>query len=223
MTRRIALGVALGVGLLIVLDAVAVRLGVAAGALPTIAGPSPWLVSRAAGLTAFVALALDVIVGLAMSTGALDRHLPRARTLELHRWLSTVALGLTAAHALALLADRAVRFDALDVLVPFASSYRAWAVGLGVLAAYAALVVHASFGWRKRLGARTWRRLHHLSFVAFAGALVHGLAAGSDRGAAGVQLLYLASATVVAGLVVVRLTSARRRGGRRARGAAARS
>lgn len=204
-TTAVALGLAVGLALLLVLDALAVRLGLADGALPRLSGTSAWLLSRAAGVTAYLALALDVIFGLLVSTRAADRWIPRGRTVELHRWLSTVALSLTGVHAVALLADRFIRFDVLDLLVPFVSSYRSLAVGLGVLAAYAALLVHASFGWRKRLGPRTWRRLHALSFAAFAGALVHGLLAGSDRGAPAVQLLYAVTGGTVVALVALRL------------------
>ena len=212
MHRRIVLGVAIGGALLLVLDAVAVRADIATGAVPTLAGPSLWITSRAAGVTAFLALTLDVVFGLFMSTGAADRLVPRARSVEVHRWLSTVALALTAMHALVLIGDRYVRFDVLDVLVPFLSSYRSLAIGLGVLAAYGALVVHASFGLRRRLGARTWRKLHYLSFVVFAAALAHGLLAGSDRDAPGMQALYVVCLTVVASLVVFRTVARPARG-----------
>jgi DMSO/TMAO reductase YedYZ heme-binding membrane subunit len=222
--RRLALGVAIGLGLLLVVDALAVRLGIAPGVLPTVAGTTPWILSRAAGVTAYLALALDVIAGLALSTGAFDRVVPRARSLELHRSLSVVALALTGLHTGALLVDRFIRFDVLAVLVPFASSYRAPAVALGVAAAYAALVVHLSFGWRKRLGPKTWRRLHYTSFAAFAAALLHGLLAGSDTGATGMRLLYAATAIAIVALVAIRLTASRVRAARRpARGAAGRS
>lgn len=123
MRRRIALGIASGGVLLIVLDAVAVRLGLAAGAIPKLAGTSLWVTSRAAGVTAFLALTLDVIFGLLVSTGAADRLVPRARSVDVHRWLSSVALALTGVHAIALIGDRFVRFDVLDLLVPFLSSY----------------------------------------------------------------------------------------------------
>lgn len=220
--RPLALGLAIGGAVLLVLDAIATRAGLAHGVLPTLAGTAPWTLSRAAGVTAFAALALDVIAGLAMSTGVGDRALPRARSLELHRTLSAVALALTGLHALALLVDRFIRFDVVAVLVPLASPYRAPAVALGVIAAYAALVVHLSFDWRKRLGTRTWRRLHHLAFVAFAGALLHAIAAGTDRGARPLQLLYATTALVVLALVGVRLRGRRSRA-RPARDAAARS
>lgn len=204
MHRRIALGVALGGGLLLVLDAVAVRMGIAGGAIPTLPGSASWITSRAAGVTAFLALTLDVLFGLFVSTGAVDRLIPRARSVDVHRWLSTVALALTAVHAVTLALDRFVRFDVLDLLVPFLSSYRSLAVGLGVLAAYGALVVHASFSLRRRIGAKGWRRLHYLSFFVFAAALAHGFFAGSDSSATGMQALYVSSFAAVAALGLLR-------------------
>lgn len=203
MRKPIALGVALGVALLLALDALAVRLGVATTAVPKVAGASLWVTSRAAGVTAFVALTLSVAFGLLVSTGAADRLVPRARSVELHRWLSTAALGVTAVHAIALLGDRFVQFDLFAVLLPFASPYRSVAVALGVLAAHAALLIHASFSWRKRIGVRAWRALHYLSFPAYVAALGHGVLAGSDSRA--LAALYLASGACVAGLVLLRL------------------
>ncbi len=204
MHRRIALGIAIGGALLLVLDAVAVRMGIAGGAIPKLSGSSLWITSRAAGVTAFLALMLDMVFGLFVSTGAADRVIPRGRSVDVHRWLSTVALSLTAVHALALIGDRFVRFDVLDLLVPFLSSYRSFAVALGVLAAYGAILLHASFSLRRRIGAATWRKVHYLSFFVFASALAHGLLAGTDTSARGVRALYVACLTVVAALGLYR-------------------
>jgi predicted ferric reductase len=205
--ERVALGVALGGLLLLLVDAATVRLGLAPGMVPTLAGTSLWITSRAAGVTAFVALTLDVVFGLFVSTGAADRWVPRAKSVALHRGLSLAALGLTALHALVLVGDRFVRFDVLDLLVPFLSSYRSAAVALGVLAAYGALLVHASFAWRRTLGAKAWRALHYLSFVVFAAALLHGVLAGSDTSTRGMQALYVASVAAVGALAGLRVVS----------------
>ena len=85
MRKAVAWGSIVGVLVLLVLDAVLTRSGVIAHVLPRASGPGPWLVSRALGLTAYVALSLDIVLGLLVSTGAADRALPRARTLELHQ------------------------------------------------------------------------------------------------------------------------------------------
>lgn len=204
MRRTLAIGVGLGLVALVVLGAVATRLGVLAP-LPRPDGPWAWVATRAAGVTALVALWLDVMVGLAMSTGALDRLIARARSLELHQALGRMALGFTAGHVALLLLDGAVRFDALDVLVPGMADYRPVATGAGIVAAYLAVVVHVSFGLRGWLGPRTWRRLHGLAFVALVGALGHGLVAGSDTSAPAMRTFYTALAAGVAALSTVRI------------------
>lgn len=131
-------------------------------------------------MTAFVALALDVTFGLFLSTGAADRWISRARSVDVHRWLSSVTLVLVATHALLLMGDGFVRFDVPDALVPFIAPYRPTAVALGVFATYLVIVVQVSLQLRHRIGTRTWRRLHHLTFVVFVLTTAHGVLAGSD-------------------------------------------
>lgn len=218
MARPILLGIAIGGFFLLVLDAAVVRLGLATGMVPKLDGSVLWVISRAAGVTAYLALTLNVILGLFVSTGTAF-FLPRARTVEVHRWLSAVALTMVAAHALALLGDGFARFDVLDIVIPFLSSYRAFAVGLGVAAAYAVALVHASFFWRRSIGPKTWRKLHRLTFFAFVAMLLHGLLAGSDTGTLGMQALYISSGTAVAGLVLYRVLRSTRRPARARRAA----
>jgi predicted ferric reductase len=164
--------------------------------------PVLWQASRAAGFAAYAALSAEVLLGLFLSTAVADRWIARPRAVELHRWLSAVALGLTGAHALALVGDRFVRFDVLDVLVPFLAPYRPAAVGVGGLAAYGAAAVHVSFRLRSRIGARAWRALHFLSFGAYAGATAHGLLAGTDAALPWARAVYAASAGLVLWLVL---------------------
>ena len=203
--RELVRGLVVGLLLLAVFGAIASRAGWATIDVPRPDGTGPWFVSRATGFAAYIALALDVIVGLLVSTRAGDRWLARGTSIDLHGWLSPVALGLVLGHALVLVADSYIRFDALAVLVPFASPYRPVAVGLGVIAGYLALVVHASFGLRRRLGAKTWRRLHYLSFVAFVAAALHALLAGSDSSRPWAVALYGTPLAIVLALVAHRV------------------
>jgi len=167
-------------------------------------GIEAWYFVRATGFAAFAALGLDMVVGLMISTRLSDRWLARGTAVELHRWLSPISLALVLAHAAVLLADDYVRFDVLDLLIPFITPYRPFATGLGVVALYVAVVVHASFALRKRIGARVWRRLHYLSFVAFAGAAVHACAAGTDTAHTWAIVLIAVPVTAVALLVGAR-------------------
>ena len=83
------------------------------------------------------------------------------------------------------------------LLVPGIAPYRPLATGLGVLAAELMVVIYASFSLRKRIGARNWRRLHWATYVVFALATVHGLAAGTDSGTTWALALYGAATCAV--------------------------
>ena len=203
--RDLVRGSAIGIAIVLVVGAIASRAGWAEIAAPRPSGTGPWQLARASGFAAFAALSFDVIVGLVVSTRIADRRVARGQLIELHSWLSPVALALVSTHAVALLADGYIRFDAVDVLVPFAAAYRPIAVGLGIVAAYIAVVVHASFALRRRLGAKTWRRLHYLSFVAFFVGALHGILAGSDSGHAWAIAMYAIPLAVVVVLVALRV------------------
>ncbi len=170
-----------------------------------VAAKLPWYVSRAAGITAYLLLSATTVLGLLISTRLLDRWLSRADVYALHEHCSWLALGFTALHAGALLVDRTEPFSVLQVLVPFAASYRPLATGLGVLALYLTALITASFYLRARIGQRTWRRLHTVTFGLYVLATAHGLLAGSSTGAAWMQWLYLASGAVVLFLTLTRL------------------
>lgn len=167
-------------------------------------GPGAWLASRAGGVTAYVALTIEIAFGMFLSTGVADRWIARARSIELHRWLSRGALLLVIGHAAALLFDRVQPFDLVDLVVPFAAPYRTFAVGLGVVAMWLLWLVHVSFGLRQRLGQRLWRTLHYASFGVFGLATAHGALAGTDE----LRVLHLASGALVTLLIFVRMARA---------------
>lgn len=200
--RDLVRGLVVGLLLLALLGAIASRTGWATISVPRPEGTGPWMLSRATGITAYLALSLDVILGLLISTRS-DRWLTRAQAIDLHRWLSPVTLALVAGHAVVLLGDRYLGFDLLDLVIPFASPVRTLAIGLGTIAAYLALVVHASFALRRRLGTKTWRRLHVLSFIVFIAATVHAVLAGTDTSQ--LRILYALVLVVVVTLVVRRI------------------
>lgn len=203
--RDVRRGLVIGLALLLIGGAVASRFGWGDITAPRASSTGPWLVARASGFAAFAALSLDVIVGLVVSTRVAGKRVSRGQLIELHGWLSPLALALVVGHALMLLADGYIRFDALDVLIPFVAPYRALAVGLGVIAAYIAFVVHASFGFRRALGTAWWRRLHFLSFAAFLAAALHGIIAGTDSGQPWAIAIYAMPLALVVGLTVRRV------------------
>jgi sulfoxide reductase heme-binding subunit YedZ len=142
--------------------------------------PTFWILARAAGFAAYLLLTGSVLAGLTVKTRVLGRAVRAAAVVDLHRTLALLGLGFLALHGTALALDTTVRIPAAALLVPGLSPYRPLATGIGVLSAELTVLVYASFGLRRRIGMRAWRALHWLTYAVFAGATVHGLAAGSD-------------------------------------------
>jgi sulfoxide reductase heme-binding subunit YedZ len=172
--------------------------------------PTAWLVARASGLCAVLLLSGAMVAGLLLSGKPLGTRLRPPLVLELHRTLSLAALVATAAHASALVLDTTMPVSLPALVVPGLVDYRAPWVAAGVVAGELALVVHLSFRWKARIGARAWRRLHTAVFLGWALAMAHGAAAGTDSGRLGVQLAYAVQLAVVLGLTSWRVTTRRR-------------
>jgi sulfoxide reductase heme-binding subunit YedZ len=142
--------------------------------------PTFWLLARATGVTAYVLLTLSVLAGLVLKSRPFGRALKAPAVMDTHRFLSSLALGAIAFHALTLVLDSTVHIGLGALLVPGMSAYRPLAVGLGVVAAELTALVAVSFPLRKKIGQRAWRRLHWATYGIFAAATVHGIAAGTD-------------------------------------------
>ena len=164
-----------------------------------------WFGARAAGLVAYVLATSSVLFGLATATRAGDRVAGRGTVADAHRALSLLTVLAIGAHVLLLAFDQYAGFGPADLLVPFATWYRPFWTGLGVLAAYMALAVYVSFYLRSRIGYRAWRALHFASFAVFAAATFHGLFAGSDGGAVWARGLYAVALSAVALAIAYRL------------------
>lgn len=172
----------------------------------------PWIVARAAGMTAYLLLELAVMVGVWLShPWRLGRRRPSPDFLyRTHTVLSVAALVLVAAHATALALDPYVQVGWKGAVIPGASGYRAGPVAAGVLAAYLALVAALSAGlgprmarrWSPQVARRLWLPLHRLSAVAWAAAWFHGVLAGSDTPA--FRLFYAASGAALLLLAATR-------------------
>ena len=165
--------------------------------------PTFWLLARASGMTAYLLLTASVLAGLVLKARPF-RSLKPAQVTDVHRFLALLGLGALALHGATLLLDKAVHIPVVALLVPGLSPYRPLAVGIGVLAAELMLVVYASFSQRKRIGTRTWRRLHYASYLVFAAATAHGLLAGTDTQRPWALAVYLLSVAAVAGSVAFR-------------------
>lgn len=163
--------------------------------------PTFWLLARASGLSAYLLLTASVLAGLVVKSKPFGRAIRAASVTDVHRFLALLALGMLALHGVALALDGTVRMPPAALLLPGFSPYRPAAVALGVVAGELAALIVLSFSLRRRIGARNWRRLHWTTFLVFAAASAHGLAAGTDSAQPWAFGLYLGAvgATAFAG------------------------
>ena len=164
-----------------------------------------WAIARGAGFSAFVLLTASVVLGLVLSLRLTSPRWPGIVTNEVHRFITSLALWMTALHLTMLLLDSQSGFSLGELLIPFAGEYRPVATSLGILALYTVLAVLVTTKLRSRIGYQRWRRLHGLAFVAYGAALLHGILAGTDSSAGWAVLVYLVSGLVVGGLTIARV------------------
>lgn len=164
-----------------------------------------WLVERVLAFMAYFAIAGSVVYGLLLSTKILDAIAHRPISFTLHQDLSAIGIGLAAVHGMLLAIDTNVTFTIAQVLVPGMAPYQPLAVAVGQVSLYLAGIVLASFYVRRHIGQRAWRTLHYLTFLAFAGSTIHGIAAGSDTGTPWAQAIYLGAATITVFLLTYRI------------------
>jgi sulfoxide reductase heme-binding subunit YedZ len=160
--------------------------------------PTFWILARASGLTAYMLITLSMLAGLVVKSRPFGRAVKAASVVDVHRFLTVLALGAVALHAAALVLDSTVHIGAAALLVPGLSTYRPLWTGLGVVAVDLAILIWISFPLRKRIGMRAWRSLHWATYGVFALATAHGLMAGTDASQPWAFDLYLGAVGSVA-------------------------
>ncbi len=171
-----------------------------------------WYLARSGGIVAWAMLTFSMLWGLVLSTKVLGRRPRPSWVLDLHRFAGGAAVVFTAIHLATLVADNFVHFGLVELLVPFASTYRPAAVAWGVAAFYALLAVEITSLVRNRLPKRIWRATHYASFPLFVCATAHCITAGTDKQSALLQMGLLVGSVMVGALVGLRLFPAETRG-----------
>ena len=165
----------------------------------------PWVFERLFAFLAYGAMTGSVIYGLLLSTKILDAIAHRPISFALHQDLASIGLGFGAVHGMLLALDAKVPFSLAQIAVPGLAPHAPLGVAFGQVSVYLSMVVVGSFYLRRRIGQRTWRTLHYLTFLAFVGATIHGIAAGTDTATPGAWWLYVGSSAAVVFLLTYRI------------------
>lgn len=161
-----------------------------------------WYTIRSSGIVAYLFLLLSTVWGIILTSKIVKEWVPASVALALHNYLSWSAIGLTILHAVLLLFSDFFDYSLVNLLVPFTGPFMPFWVGLGIIGMYLMVLTSITFYMIQRLGQKTFRAIHYLTYLAFLGVTLHSWVAGTDNGV--LANLYLGS-----GLLVVFLTSYR--------------
>lgn len=164
-----------------------------------------WWLSRATGMVAWALSVAAIVWGLALSGRVVRRKRLPAWLLDLHKYLGTLTLAFVAVHMAALTLDQYVAFDAEDLFVPMASTWKPTAVTWGIAAFYVLVIIQVTSWGMKWLPRKVWHGIHFTSFFVFVAATVHGLMAGTDAQEPIVQMGALVGCTLLLTLVFLRV------------------
>jgi methionine sulfoxide reductase heme-binding subunit len=141
---------------------------------------SLWYATRASGIMALILLTLTMVLGLTTTTRARARNWPGFAQQEMHRRISMIAVVFLGIHVVTSVLDTYVDISWAAIVVPFASSYSRFWVGVGAVALDLMIAVFVTSLLRARMRAGTWRAVHWLAYLSWPIALAHTFGMGTD-------------------------------------------
>ena len=169
-----------------------------------------WYASRATGVVTLLLLTAVVVLGILVNRQGRLPGLPGFAVTGLHRSVSLLAVAFLAVHVVTAIADPYVTIGLAAIVVPFASAYKPFWLGLGAVSLdlIAALILTSLA--RARMSRRAWRGIHWLAYAAWPLAVVHSLGSSADA-RSGLVLGVLAGCVLAAAVAVAwRLSRAAR-------------
>ncbi|HEY5015346.1 MAG TPA: ferric reductase-like transmembrane domain-containing protein [Streptosporangiaceae bacterium] len=143
-------------------------------------GTAFWYASRATGVVALLLFTTVLVLGLMVTRRGRLPGLPGFAVTSLHRNLSLLGLAFIVVHVLTAVLDGYVRIPLASAVIPFASGYERFWLGLGAVALDLVIALILTSLIRGRLPRSWWRPIHLLAYLCWPVALAHGIGAGSD-------------------------------------------
>jgi sulfoxide reductase heme-binding subunit YedZ len=139
-----------------------------------------WYASRATGVVAMLLLTAVLVLGILVNRQGRLPGLPGFAVTGLHRNVSLLAVAFLAIHVVTAIADPYVTIGLAAAVLPFASAYKPFWLGLGAISLdlIAALILTSLA--RARISRRAWRGIHWLAYAAWPLAVGHSLGSSPD-------------------------------------------
>jgi sulfoxide reductase heme-binding subunit YedZ len=169
-----------------------------------------WYASRATGIVALALITVTLLLGLLVTRQGRLPGLPRFAVTSLHRNLSLLGLAFIAVHVLTAVLDGYVSIPLAAAVIPLASGYERFSLGLGAVAFDLILALVFTSLIRGRLPRPVWRPIHLLAYLCWPVAFLHGLGAARDLRQGLLSDFAVGCALLLAAAVCWRLASAAR-------------
>lgn len=169
-----------------------------------------WYLTRASAMLAWALLTLSVVWGILLSTRILRRIDNPGWLQDLHRYLGGLSVVMVLLHMVTLMLDGWLQFSPVEVLVPFATDFRPFAVALGVIAFYLLIAVQGTSMIMHRLPRKFWKSLHYASYATVLLVSFHAGLSGTDVGSIGYMILAYGLIGLTAVATVVRIAVSNR-------------
>src|SRR6202050_2717884 len=121
-----------------------------------------WYASRATGIVALLLLTAVFVLGLLVTRQGRLPGLPRVAVTSLHRNISRLAVAFVAVHVFTAVLDTYVSIPLVSAVIPFASGYERFWLGLGAISLDLMLAMIVTSLLRGRLNRTLGRATHPL-------------------------------------------------------------
>lgn len=135
-----------------------------------------WYLSRATGVISILLMTAVMVLGLFLSGARRSAGNRTTIVQAVHRSMALGMLTFLVMHIATAIIDTYVHISLVAAVLPFASSYSRFAVGLGTLGLDILAAVVVTSLLRRRIKERVWRLVHRSSFVMWPLTLWHGIA-----------------------------------------------
>jgi DMSO/TMAO reductase YedYZ heme-binding membrane subunit len=169
-----------------------------------------WYTSRATGVVALLLLTAVMLLGLLVTRQGRLPGLPRFAVSGLHRNLSLLATVFVGLHVLTAVTDGYVNIPITAAVVPLASPYERFWLGIGAVSFDLMLAAIVTSLLRRRLSRRAWRAVHLTAYVSWPVAWFHSVFASTDLRHGVMFLLAIACAVAVIAAALWRVSAAGR-------------
>ncbi|MGH3262912.1 MAG: ferric reductase-like transmembrane domain-containing protein, partial [Trebonia sp.] len=139
-----------------------------------------WYASRATGVVALLLLTAVMLLGLLVSRQGRLPGLPRFAVGGLHRNLSLLATAFVAVHVLTAVTDGYVNIPLTAAVVPLASPYERFWLGIGAVSLDLMLAAVATSLLRRHLSRAAWRAVHLTAYLSWPVAWLHSVFSSGD-------------------------------------------